>query len=455
MPYQLVKELSSDSLLVQNEEGEKLVFDRIPFAVPPRENLRKEMQKEIKEIVEENKSIKAPGLIKYISMEKYQNEYYLVRENSRSLFLKTVSDGSIEEICQALLHALKMIQIYHRGGIILGGISIGLIRQGGKSSYYLQDPLVLNHLSKSLEPIYQIDRPPELIAGHSWSTESDIFSWGVAAYHLITGIEPYRADSSEEKVAKIQRGNVIPVNDFKPEVSLLLNKLIMSCLNKNFLKRPKVESLISQLTKILENQEVVLSEAEAQKQQERAELNRTKFKFQESLWFWFRKHGKIAGISLGIIIIFIGLLFGFKPKPTITVLTKPDQVINYYFEGIKTINVSLMDEAVYKAKNSLTDFVSMAHVINATLRSKSPAALEYLTKIEIEGLRLEKIFEKPKEVKYRAEYRLKVIRSGVVEYLERKDEFSLKPIKKVWRITDVKVLFNKNWKEEIEPVIIQ
>lgn len=455
MSYQLVKELSPECLILQNEVGEKLVFDKIPFVVPPRENLRKEMQKEIREIIEENKLIKAPGLVKYISMEKYQNEYYLVRQNTRSLSLKTVMDGGIEEICQALLHVLKMIQVYHRDGLVLGGISIGLIRQAGKNSYYLQDPQVLNYFSKSLEPIYWIDRPPELIQGHSWSMESDIFSWGVAAYRLITGREPYYADTSEDKVAKIRRGSVIPLNDYKPEVSQLLNKLVLSCLNKNILKRPKVDSLITQLTKLLENQVITLSDAEARKQRERAEMNRSKFKFRESLWLWFRKYGKVAGISLGILFIIMWLFLGFKPKPVITSLTKPDQVLNYYFEGIKTINVSLMDEATHKAKNTLTDFVSMAHVINATLQSASPGAVDGLTKINIVNMRLEKTLDTPEECKYLAEYKIKVIKPTITEYLGRKDEFSLKPVKKVWRITDVKVLSNKHWTEEVETITAQ
>lgn len=448
MAYQLVKELSPDCLLMQNEAGEKLVFDKIPFAVPPRENLRREMQKEIREIVEEDKSIKASGLIKYICMEKYQNELFLVRENSRSLCLKTVVNGNIEDICRALLHVLKMVQFYHQSGKVLGGLSIGLIKQGGKNSYYLQDPLVINHLSKSLEPIFQIDRPPEVIAGNAWSMESDIFSWGVAAYSLITGMEPYRAETSEEKVAKIQRGIVLSLNDHKPEVGPLLNRLILNCLNKNYLKRPKVESLITQLTKLLENNEITLSETETKKQRDRAEKNRTKFKLRESFWLWFRKYGKIVGIGFGFIIIFIWIFFGTRPKPIITSSTKPDQVINYYFEGIRTINVSLMDEATYKSKNTLTDFISMAHVINATLRSSSPTALEALAKIEIEGLELEKISEKPEEVKYKVEYRLKVIRPQVIECMERKEEISLKPVKKVWRITDITLLLNKHWKEE-------
>lgn len=455
MSYQLVKELSPDCLILQNEAGEKLVFDKVPFAVPPRENLRKEMQKGIREIIEEDKLIKAPGLIKYVSLEKYQNEFYLVRQNTGSLCLKTVMNGSIEEICKALLHVLKMIQIYHRDGLVLGGISIGLIRQAGKNSYYLQDPLVLNHLSKSLEPIYWIDRPPELIEGHSWSMESDIFSWGVAAYHLITGREPYHAATPEDKVAKIRRGSVIPLNDYKPEVSQLLNKLILSCLNKNILKRPKVESIITQLTKLIENQEITISEAEAKKLHERAEMNRTKFKLQESLWLWFRKYGTVVGICLGAISIFFWLLLGFKPKPRITPLTKPDQVLSYYFEGIKTINVSLLDEATYKAKNSLTDFVSMAHVINATLQSSSPGAVDGLTKINIEDLRLRKILDTPEEVKYLAEYKIKIAKPNIIEFLERKDEFSLKPVKKVWRITDINVLFNKHWMEEVEPISAQ
>ena len=115
MPYQLVKELAPDCLLLQNEAGEKFIFDKVPFVVPPRESLRKDMQREIREIIEEEKSIRTSGLIKYINLEKYQDGFYLVRENTRQLSLKTVANGDIEETCQALLHVLKIIQILPQG----------------------------------------------------------------------------------------------------------------------------------------------------------------------------------------------------------------------------------------------------------------------------------------------------------------------------------------------------
>ncbi len=450
MPYQLVKELSPECLLLQNEAGEKFIFDKIPFAVSPRENLRKEMQKELREIVEEGKSIKSANLIKYINLEKYQDGFYLVRENSSQFSLNSVAPRDIEEACKALLQVLKIIQIYHRDGMVLGGLSIGLIKQVGKNSYYLQDPLIFNYLWRSLDPTYQIHRSPEVIQGHSWSLESDLFSWGVVAYQLLTGADAYPAATQEEKTAKILRGSVISPNDLKPEISSGLNKLIISSLNKNPLKRPKVEDLISELTKLLDNQMVTISETEAKKQQERAGRNRKKFKFQELIWLWLRKYGKIAGITLGVIIVFIWLFLGSKPDPTITAATKPTQVINYYFEGVEKINVLLVDEAIHKAKNNFSQMVSNIHVLNTTNKATAPGDTKNQIKIDVEGIKIEKLSEKPEEVKFRVDYRVKITAPQVIEYLERNDEYILKPVKKVWRITDIKVLHQKNWKEEIK-----
>lgn len=455
MPYQLVKELSPECLLLQNEAGEKFVFDKVPFAVPPRESLRKEMQLDLREIIEEEKSIKASGLIKYISLEKYQDGLYdglfLVRENSRQLSFKNFASEDIGTTCQALLQVLKIIQIYHRDGKTLGGISHGLIKQVGKDCFYLQDPLVLNYLWKSLDESYQIQRPPEVIQGLSWSPEADIFSWGVVAYYLLTGVEAYPAASQEDKTAKILRGSVISLNDHKPEISSGLNKLVISCLNKNPLKRPKVESLIAELTKLLENQMVTVSEAEAKKIRERAGLNRKKFKFQESIWLWFRKYGAAAGIISVTLIVFLCLFLGSKPAPIITAATTPDQVVNYYFEGVEKVNVTLVDEAVHKAKHDLSGMISNIHVLNTTNKATDPRAVENLIKVTVEGLRLEKLVETPEAVKYRIDYLVKIKAARVIEYLERQDEFLLEPVKGVWRITDIKVLHQKNWKEEIKP----
>ena len=450
MPYQLVKELAPDCLLLQNEAGEKFIFDKVPFVVPPRDSLRKEMQREIREIVEEEKPIKISGLIKYLNLEKHQDGFYLVRANSRQLSLKTVTPGNIEEACQALLQVLKIIQIYHRDGMALGGISVGLIKEGGKNSYYLQDPLVFNYLWKSLGPEYQIERPPEVIEGNRWSQESDIFSWGVVAYNLLTGVEAYSAATQEDKTAKILRGSVISLNDFKPEISAGLNKLIISCLNKNPLKRPKVENLILELTRLMEDQMVTVSELEAKKLQERAGINLKKFQFQETIWLWFRKYGKITGISIGIIIIVAWFFLGSKPEPTITAATTPTQVLNYYFEGVQKVDVLLVEEAIHKAKNNLSQMVSNIHVINTTNKAADPRSVANQIKIVLEDLRMEKLSEKREEVKFRVDYRIKISASRVVEYLERSDEYILGPVKGVWRITDIKILQQKNWKEQIE-----
>lgn len=453
MKYQLVKELAPECLIVQNEAGEKFIFDKIPFAVPPRVGLRKEIQKEIGEIIETERTIKASGLIKYLALEKYGDELYLIRENSRSFAIKDFEGGNIEETCRALLQILKIMQVYHRNEIALGGVSIGLLKQAG-NDFYLQDPLIFNHLSKSLTEAYHIQRPPEVIQGGSWSRESDIFSWGVVAYHLLTGVEPYRAASQEEKVAKILRGSVIPLNDLKPQLSAALNKLVIGCLNKDPLKRPKVDQLITLLGKLMEEQALFLPENEIKKVKERAELNRIKFKLQESVWLWFRKYGKILGIGFGIVLVFAWMFIWSKSPPTITASTTPDQVIAYYFQGVKEVNVPLVDEATHKVKNDLSNMVVNVHVLNTTNKSVDPAA-KNLIKIEIEEFNQEKLYQKPDEVKYRIGYRIKIIAPRVVEYLEREDEYVLNPIKGVWRITDIKVLKQKNWREEIETAPVE
>ena len=454
MAYHLVKELSPECLVLQNEAGEEFIFDKVPFEVPPRDSLRKEMQRELKEIVEEEKPIKASRLIKYIGLERYEDGLYLVRKNSRQIRLRTVESGNIEEICRALLQVLKIIQIYHRDGMAIGGLSVGIIKEGDKNSYYLQDPLIFNYLWKSLGPEYWTERPPEVIEGHQWSKETDIFSWAVVAYYLLTGVEPYPAAKGEDKAAKILRGKVISLDDHRPEISSALNNLVIGCLNKNPLKRPKVEIIISELTKLLEDKMVTISEGEAKKLQERADRNRRNFKIKESIWLWSHKYRTVIGIILGIIAVFYWMFWGSKPQPRITHETPADQVVNYYFEGVKSVDVLLVDEAIHKAKNNLSQMVSNIHVINTTNKAANPyGGVETQIKIDVEDLRLEKLSEKSEAIKYRADYRIKIIAPRVIEYLERNDEFILEPVKGVWRITDIKVLHQKDWKEEIEPDI--
>lgn len=450
MAYHLVKELSPECLVLQNEAGEEFIFDKVPFAVPPRDSLRKDMQRELKEIVEEEKTIKASRLIKYIGLEKYEDGLYLIRKNSRQVRLKNVVSGNIEETCRVLLQILKIIQIYHRDGMVLGGLSVGIIKEGDKNSYYLQDPVIFNYLWKSLGPEYRIERPPEVIEGQQWSKESDIFSWAVVAYYLLTGVEAYPAAKGEDKAAKILRGRVISPSDLKPGLSSALNNLVIGCLNKNPLKRPKVEMIISELTKLLEDKMISIPEAEAKKLQERADRNQKKFKIQESIWLWFYKYRTVLGISLGIIVVFYWMFWGSKSQPRITPETTADQVVNYYFEGVKKVDVLLVDEAIHKAKDNLSQMVSNIHVINTTNKAADPlGGVENQIKIDVEDLRLERLSESPEAIKYRADYRIKITAPRVIEYLERNDEFILEPVKGVWRITDIKVLHQKDWKEAL------
>ena len=61
MKYELVQELTPQTIRVRAEEGENFLLDSLEFPVAPKETLRMELQKGLKEAVKQSNDIDAPG----------------------------------------------------------------------------------------------------------------------------------------------------------------------------------------------------------------------------------------------------------------------------------------------------------------------------------------------------------------------------------------------------------
>ncbi len=439
MKYQLTKEINDISLELKSEEGQKVIFDKLEFPVMPRENFRMELQKELKGVVQQEAGISAEGLIKYNGLEKYEGQIYLSRECNQKFGLELFQTNEPEEICRILIQILNYIKLYHSQDIILGGLSLGELAQDKKGNFFLLDPIVINHLSKFLTSKYRIDTSPEVIKGNKWDQKSDVFSWGVLAYRLLSEVDPYAADTTEERMEKILKIGPPNLKDLRPELSVELSSLIMSSLDNDPRRRPSLESLISKLTVLIESAKLTVSESEAREYREKATKNRRLYKSKEQLWLWFRKYGFVTLSALGVIGFFIFTWVGSQGKPIITEKNKPLEVLNYYFEGVKTLNPSLIDESLYKVKNSFSDMVTNLFVINRTQQGMSHS-LKDSVKLDFVGLNVETLIENSSEAKYQAKYTLQVAMAKEINYFEREEEYTLKPVKKVWRVTGINIL---------------
>lgn len=455
MKYQLIKELSLMSILVEAEDGRQLVFDRVDFPVVPRDSFRLDLQKEVETIQAETievppefkENLAQVNFINYQSLEKYDNQMYLVREDQYPLGLKEFKSNDPERLCRVLLGLLHYIRLYHQNQQSVGGVSRGLLKEDSQGRLYIQNPKVIRPLSKYLNEEYRIVSPPEVIQGKPWGFKADIFSWAILAYSLLTGEEPFAADTPEEKIEKILKIGAVNLKDLRPEYSEVLSQLIMDCLSNNVNKRPSIDALVTSFTKIIETGAITVDENEIKAYQEKAALNRQRFERKERVMLWFRKYGVVSGGILAVLITGYIMIFAFRGEPTITESTKPIEVVNYYYQGIQKIDPVLVSEAVHKAKNSYEDVIANFHVINAT-RQGTTYSTKDNAQIQIEGLRVEKLNQSEKKVQFKVSYTLKfLMKPDSIEFLQRTEVLTLTPVKKVWRITQIDVLNKKEWTE--------
>lgn len=80
--------------------------------------------------------------------------------------------------------------------------------------------------------------PPEVLRLDDATAQSDLYSFGVIAYHLLTGALPYDAESPQGLIKQISDNAITPPQQKVSHISARINALVMSCLEKDSSRRP-------------------------------------------------------------------------------------------------------------------------------------------------------------------------------------------------------------------------
>jgi len=92
---------------------------------------------------------------------------------------------------------------------------------------------------------------PELLDGKQASPQTDIWALGVLLYEMLTGIEPFKADTIGALCLKITVGTFEPPERLNPAISKDVSKIVARCLKKADERYPTADELVEDVRRVL------------------------------------------------------------------------------------------------------------------------------------------------------------------------------------------------------------
>ncbi len=201
------------------------------------------------------------NIVRFFNIEIIENKIVLVMELVKGETLRDLIDReaplSVEEALQIVKEISKGLSYAHERGIAHGDIKPENILINEDRKIKLADFGLAKILKQSGE-LSAVAGTPLYMAPEAWkgkiSLASDIFGLGCILYELFTKKPPFRGENLEEIKNNIFNAKAPKV----PGVSLEVNNLVKSMLEKNPEKRPGANRLLSDINKILRTPELNL-----------------------------------------------------------------------------------------------------------------------------------------------------------------------------------------------------
>ena len=179
---------------------------------------------------------------------------YIPDGNLRQYLKNYYSELSLFNKLQFLYDTARGLKVIHNEGFIHKDLHSGNILSYGGTSSYITDLGLCKPVDEQGEEKIHGVLPyvaPEVLRGKKYTPSADIYSFGILACEILSGLPPYHNLPHNEFLAlKICQGLRPKVNNVK--VPPLLENLIDQCLDADPLKRPTADELFNIIDKWVE-----------------------------------------------------------------------------------------------------------------------------------------------------------------------------------------------------------
>ena len=201
-----------------------------------------------------------PNVVSVYDVNETGGIYYIVMEYVEGITLKQYIDKNgkipVKEATSIAIQVAQGMEAAHNAGIVHRDIKPAnvLISREGKikvTDFGIARTTTANTISEDiLGSVRYIS--PEQARGARVDARSDIYSFGIVLYEMVTGTLPFDGDSSVSIALKHIQENVPPASEADPDLPLGIVKIIEKCTQKKPERRyQKTSFLISDMKKSL------------------------------------------------------------------------------------------------------------------------------------------------------------------------------------------------------------
>ncbi|MFP4199205.1 MAG: protein kinase domain-containing protein [Halanaerobium sp.] len=355
----------------QNTENKKFQKEKLFKDNIPRSRVQLDIVKRVRAAIEDMPAELPAKIISYQDVVREEGEYYLLYQGSEILepLAEYLNKNSIDskKLLKELQETLKLLQDFQLiKEIFPAGINADNFWIGEDENIYLMPEAMLrskrNYNEFELEmPANDYFMPPEIIGAKEWEQSSYVFNIASVFYYFLSGQTIFSDRNTAKVLNKIQSENILPLKALVPEMSDKLNQFIMEMLNKDQEERPEINDLIQKLEVLIEENNFKLEPFLEREDLIENQIIKKKRR-NENIKLFFRQSWKIILFFAIIGGGFIWSLSSGSPA-TITADNSAGEVVNYFYEGIATKNISLANEAADFDLGELERIISETHVI--------------------------------------------------------------------------------------------